>query len=220
MGTSGSIVLSGVHPQTDEFYAHFHPNAGTVAGSGAAYGYDGWSGVGSENSSSAIQKKSIELLEYELPFHVRHMEYRTDSGGAGRWRGGLGVNCEWVATDHRQTARYHSTIDTFPALSVGGAQSVFESRKVGERLVYSPQGEPSRVGGASRSHAERGGWFETRAPGGGGVGDAFERDPARVAEDVLNALVSIEAARTAYGVVIDPDSGAVDAAATDQLRAR
>ena len=217
-GTSGSIVLSGIHPDTDEFYAHFHPNGGTVAGSGAAYGYDGWSGVGSENSSGAIQKESIELLEYELPFHVRRLEYRTDSAGAGRWRGGLGLDCEWVPRDHRQTARYHATIDTFPALSVGGAHSTLSSRKLGDRLVFSPQGDSARAGGASRSHAERGGWFETHAPGGGGVGDPFEREPEQVANDVRNGLVSNEGARIEYGVVLDPISGEVDRLATDTLR--
>ena len=219
-GTSGSIVLSGIHPETAEFYAHFHPNGGTVAGSGAAYGFDGWSGVGSENSSGAIQKESIELLEYELPFHVRHLEYRTDSAGAGRWRGGLGLDCEWVPLEHRQTARYHATIDTFPALSVGGARSAMVSSKLGERLVYSPEGASRRIGGASRAHAERGGWFETRAPGGGGVGDPFERDPEKVARDVRNDLVSVEGARIEYGVVLDCVSGDVDSSATHKLRRR
>ena len=219
-GAPGAIVLSGIHPDTDEFYAHFHPNAGTVAGSGAAYGYDGWSGVGSENSSGAIQKESIELLEYEMPFHIRHMEYRTDSGGAGRWRGGLGLNCEWVPRDHRQTSRYHATIDTFPALGVGGAHSTLTSRKLGERLVYSAAGTASRAGGASRPHAERGGWFEFHAPGGGGVGDPFERDPERVAQDVRNGLVSVEGARAEYGVVFDPGADRVDTMATGKLRHR
>ena len=219
-GSSGAVVLSGIHPQTDEFYAHFHPNAGTVAGSGAAYGYDGWSGVGSENSSGAIVKESIELLEYELPFHVRRLGYRTDSGGAGRWRGGLGLDCEWVPLDHRQTSRFHGTIDTFPALGVAGAQSTLTSKKLGERLVFSPEGKATRVGGSSRAHAERGGWFEFHAPGGGGVGHPFERDPERVADDVRSDLVSIEGAKAEYGVVIEPGSGRVDVTATGQLRRR
>ena len=72
----------------------------------------------------------------------------------------------------------------------------------------------------SRAHAERGGWFEFHAPGGGGVGHPFERDPERVADDVRSDLVSIEGAKAEYGVVIEPGSGRVDVTATGQLRRR
>ena len=54
--------------------------------------------------------------------------------------------------------------------------------------------------------------------GGGGRGDPFERDPARVRDDVVRDYVSLEAARDDYGVVLDPDSLEVDAQATAKLR--
>ena len=55
-------------------------------------------------------------------------------------------------------------------------------------------------------------------PGGGGLGNPFTRPPARVAEDVVNGLVSVAAARADYGVVVD-GAGLVDIAATEALRA-
>jgi N-methylhydantoinase B len=55
--------------------------------------------------------------------------------------------------------------------------------------------------------------------GGGGWGDPLERDPRLVASDVMNEYVSIEAARSQYGVVIKPETFAVDEAATARLRA-
>jgi N-methylhydantoinase B len=55
--------------------------------------------------------------------------------------------------------------------------------------------------------------------GGGGWGDPFERDPAAVLADVLNEYVSLDAARDDYGVVIDPATMTVDAAATSASRA-
>jgi N-methylhydantoinase B len=55
--------------------------------------------------------------------------------------------------------------------------------------------------------------------GAGGHGDPLERDPALVAEDVADEKVSLEAARTEYGVVIDPSTLTVDTAATSALRA-
>ena len=54
-------------------------------------------------------------------------------------------------------------------------------------------------------------------PGGGGWGDPLDREPAAVAEDVLDEKISVAAARELYGVVVTKD-GSVDAAATDDLR--
>ena len=57
-------------------------------------------------------------------------------------------------------------------------------------------------------------------PGGGGYGDPFERDIAKVADDVKNGLVSVEAAGIEYGVVIDPATLVADEAASAKLRAQ
>jgi N-methylhydantoinase B len=57
-------------------------------------------------------------------------------------------------------------------------------------------------------------------PGGGGFGDPFERDPEAVAADVRNDKVTVEHARQAYGVVIDPVTLKVDADATRAMRAK
>ena len=54
--------------------------------------------------------------------------------------------------------------------------------------------------------------------GGGGYGDPFEREPDAVAHDVAEGYVSVEKAEEQYGVVIDPETGKVDAKATDVLR--
>jgi N-methylhydantoinase B len=59
-----------------------------------------------------------------------------------------------------------------------------------------------------------------RIPGGGGYGPAFARDPARVLADVRDGYVSLQAARAAYGVVIDPATWTIDEAATAALRDR
>jgi N-methylhydantoinase B len=58
-----------------------------------------------------------------------------------------------------------------------------------------------------------------RQPGGGGYGHPFERDPEDVAADVKNGFVSVQKARTDYGVVIDEESGELDNTATRDARA-
>ena len=55
---------------------------------------------------------------------------------------------------------------------------------------------------------------------GGGFGDPLEREPERVREDVLDGYVTVEEARTVYGVALDPESLEPDAAETARLRAR
>jgi N-methylhydantoinase B len=57
-----------------------------------------------------------------------------------------------------------------------------------------------------------------QTPGGGGYGDPLERDPEAVREDVVNGKVSVDRAREAYGVVVDPETGEVDEAATAERR--
>jgi N-methylhydantoinase B len=218
-GPAASIVLAGNHPETGDFYGHFHPNGGSSGGGGAAYGADGWSGVGSENSGGAVLKEPVELLEYEMPFLVHRLEYRTDSGGAGRWRGGLALDTEWEPIDHEQTARFHGTIDTFPALGVQGAKSTLLAPKLGQRNAIDLDGGVRKSGGASRLHSMVGGRFEMCPPGGGGVGDPFARDPDAVRHDVINGYVSVAGAALDYGVAIDPESHAVDEMETARLRA-
>ena len=218
-GAAAATSLAGVNPKTNEYYAHFHPNA-AAGGSGATWGCDGWASVGSEGAGGAVQRESVELLEYEMPMIIHKLQYRTDSGGAGRWRGGVAMDCEWEAIDHEQTSRFHGTIEHIPAVSVGGAQSVLIKPKLGQRLVIDPDGTPHDADGDSRLHAQIGGRFDLRPPGGGGVGDPFLRPEGKVLEDVQNGYVSTDGARQDYGCVIDPETGALDEAATKMLRKR
>lgn len=210
-------TLSGVDPDTDTFYAHYHPNA-AAGGSGATWGGDGWSAVGSEGTGGAVQRESIELVEHELPIRFHSMEYRTDSAGAGHWRGGLGMDCSWEAIDHEQTSRFHGTIEHLPPVSVAGAKSTLMAPKIGQRFAIDADGTRRAANGASRLHAQKNGSFEMRPPGGGGVGDPFGRPLDKVVEDVRNGYVSVGGARLDYGCVIDPNTFEPDIQATRELR--
>jgi len=218
-GAAAATSLAGINPQTNRFYAHFHPNA-AAGGSGATWGNDGWSSVGSEGAGGAVQRESIELLEYEMPMLVHSLEYRTDSGGAGRWRGGIAMDCAWEPLGHGQTSRFHGTIEHIAALGVGGAFSTLLAPKLGRRTAIDPDGTERDANGDSRIHSVAGGTLRMRPPGGGGVGDPFERPPETVLDDVFDGLVSIEGARLDYGVVIDANRLEVDRVATEELRKR
>lgn len=211
--TTGS---SGVNPKDNTRYSHFHVLATSSGGSGAVAGMDGWVLAG-EGSAGAIRKECIEDIESEYPIFVHRCEYRIDSGGAGKWRGAVGQEYEFEAVGHPQLVTVSGAGHKYLAMSVGGAKSRLIEPKLGLRYVVSG-GEEKPIQPGSEVWLSIGEKFLVRPPGGGGVGDPFERDPEMVRQDVINQLVSIEGAREDYGVVIDPETLQVDVAATRKAR--
>jgi N-methylhydantoinase B len=159
---------------------------------------------------SGVRNVPIEITESITPLVFWRKEYRTDSGGAGRQRGGLGQVMEIA----------------------NGEDAPFSLSATFDRIVHPPRGREGghdgttgRVGlasgpklrGMGRQTIPAGDRLVVEFPGGGGYGDPTERDAARVAEDVLNGFVTAEAARTLYLVALTED-GSVDADATRRLR--
>jgi N-methylhydantoinase B len=184
-----------------------------VGGSGARPTEDGTDGV--DFNTGFYRNIPTEVLEAELPVIVERYGLRPDSGGAGRFRGGVGLDY---------------------ALTVLPPEAVLTSRGM-ERYLFQPWGrDGGRPGANGRtwlvkrdgSRTELGKLDVLRPPplatlavqtaGGGGYGDALEREPALVLADVLDGLVSPEQARCEYGVgVVD---SRVDEAETAALRGR
>lgn len=106
-----------------------------------------------------------------------------------------------------------------PAMGAAGAKSDMIAPKVG-RLEVTRNGETRIITENVIETIQPGERAANKNPGGGGYGDPYEREIARVVEDVRNGLVSIEGARRDYGVVItDPAALTVDEAETARLRA-
>jgi N-methylhydantoinase B len=182
-----------------------------VGGSGGRPSDDGTDGV--DFNTGFYRNIPTEVLESELPVVVERYGLRLDSGGAGRFRGGMGLDY---------------------ALTVLPPEAVLTSRGM-ERYFFQPWGrEGGRPGANGRtrlverdgSQTELGKLDVLRPPpratlavetaGGGGYGDPFGRDPALVLADVLDGLVSPEQARREYGVAIV--NSLVDEAGTAGLR--
>jgi N-methylhydantoinase B len=87
------------------------------------------------------------------------------------------------------------------------------------RIVLNPGTDREVVRGGSYNQLDTGEVLVNDTGGGGRYGDPFTREPARVAHDVRNGFVSVEAAVRDYGVAVDPTTFAVDLAATGRLRA-
>ena len=185
-----------------------------VGGSGGGLGLDGISGT--DFPTAALRNIPTEVLEAEAPVLVRRFALRADSEGAGRQRGGFGVEYAFELTDHRATVvtrgkdRYK-----FAAWGIGGGKAA----PPGFSLVRKADGATDNIGKQAVYRPHPGDVLVVAGGGGGGFGNPLERDAELVRRDILDGLVSPGRGRVQYGVVLT-DDGELDGAATAALRGR
>ena len=213
-GASNLISISGRQPQRDEDFLFVEFPAG---GTGGTAQHDGNNCVRNfaEGDISSIQP--IEALETGSPLRVERMTLRADAGGAGRHRGGLGLQREIRLLAPQARLSVLSDKNVVPPYGVRGggtgAPNRFTVVRDGREIEPSPL--PGKVTGFAL-HA--GDVVVERTAGGGGYGNALERDPGAVLDDVRGGFITPAAARADYGVVVTHDH--VDERATAALRAR
>jgi N-methylhydantoinase B len=212
------FAVSGHDPRHDRPYVDIL-FLSLKGGSGATAGADGYDHIGLINCAGGILAQDYEMFEIHDPhFLVKH-EYLPDSAGAGCWRGGLGVETEFVMRGENVTGVAFGDGVEEEARAFGffgGGSGSLNSIT----LTY-PDGAQR---GAKSKEIIRGippgTVFNQKAGGGGGYGDPFERPAAQVLAEVRDGLLSLEAARADYGVAIDSATLAVDSVRTAQLRKR
>jgi N-methylhydantoinase B len=184
-----------------------------TGGTGARRSADGTDGR--DPSISNLANNPVETVEAELGIEVERYALRPDSGGAGEWRGGCGLEIAFRILSERAMV-----------LARGMERAVFRpwgahGGRPGEpaRLtVTTADGKTSELRKLDLLAVGRGDVVTLETAGAGGFGDPLRRDSARVLDDVRRGLVSVEVARREYGVaVLD---GEVDEAATRALRAK
>lgn len=159
----------------------------------------------------------IEVVEGEQPVRIERYGFRTDSGGAGKHRGGVGMVRTYRLTGVDDAVlQVRSDRQKFQPYGLQGGQA---GAFAANFLSSDAQARVQLPGKFMRSF-QRGELYEAILAGGGGWGDPLERDVQRVLDDVRDGKVSAEAARTLYGVCLSPDGSAVDAASTDSARAQ
>ena len=206
-GSAGlwNTMLNGQREDGTPF-AYIYFSAG---GMGAGHNRDGLSATA---FPSGIMGVPVEAIETAAPVLMHRRELRQDSGGAGEFRGGLGQ--EMVLEVITGLPATHSCMydrTTYPAEGIHGG----DSGVVGEvRLSDGTHPHPK-----SRYTLQPGQRITLKLPGGGGFSAPFLRDPARVLADVRQGYVSLESAKSVYGVVIDPETGTINTDETDKQRA-
>jgi N-methylhydantoinase B len=203
----------GFNPETSEFFiGNFGPLGG---GWGAKRTEDGVSATVCMNDGDTHNGPN-EQAEAKFPVLVERFELIPDSGGAGKHRGGLGIARTTRALTNI-TVNTQSERSACPPWGLDGGGDA-----TGNKVAF-------RVGNEWKSdfpnakvlvaHLKPGDAFRISSGGGGGYGAPFERPVEDVREDVRQGYVTAKTAAERFGVVIDPETFAIDQAATDRLRA-
>ena len=212
--SSRSIIIGGRSNKTGKGYVQYEIFGG---GSGGRSGKDGVSGTNVNQSNAKIAP--IEIIEAEFATRVRRFELIPDSGGPGKFRGGLGFVREYEVLDNDARFSLRSTKHTVAPKGIDGGFNGRPGLCILNAGTESARTIPSRF---SDHVLHPGEVFTLDTPGGGGLGNPFERDPQRVLNDVRNGYVTREKARELYRVVVDPAGVdfVLDEAKTRELRSR
>jgi N-methylhydantoinase B len=163
-------------------------------GIGGRRGSDGPDATGPYFLGGRSVIPQVEPLEHQLPFVVERCALIADSGGAGQWRGGLGVEMALRMTGPAQLTVRGDRIGLPPPGSEGG-----QPGRAGSFAVARADGTHQQL--ASREQEVDlypGDVFWLRTSGGGGLGSPADRDPEAVRQDLREGKVSPDAARTVY----------------------
>ena len=209
-------IIVGVDPRTGQTFTDH--SAEVYAGwCNAAKGMDAW---GAQNASFGnLWKATAEINESLFPHLQWGRDYRTDSGGAGQWRGLCGSHYEKEVLVDAKVYTYVVGMK-YPMPGMCGGKPGAPN----EMIIRYGSDDPYPV-------AHTADWVPIAAGqrvmydygGGGGWGDPLDRDPQAVLDDVLDEYVSVEGAERDYGVVLTGSledlTLAVDDGATTKLRA-
>ena len=198
-GHTNGLNIAGQDFRTGEEYVSMLL-ATLISGGGATHQMDGWPAVGPQCCFGALTSGDTEILEYQYPIIIHRYGLMTDSGGAGKFRGGSGTHWEVEPLHDPMTVIMFGEGRRYAAPGALGAQSALLEPKVGRALYYKKDGSVEEIKTNIIATIEPGERFANQNPGGGGVGDPRERDGQRVLQDVKNGLVSVQAAWEEYGV--------------------
>jgi N-methylhydantoinase B len=211
-----ALAVSGMDPRVNRPYVDILFNA-LKGGSGAVEGCDGYDHIGLINCAGGILAQDPEMFELQTPNRINKHEYAMDSAGAGRWRGGLGV--ETVIRFGGEKSKgvvFGDGVDKeTQAFGLFGGKV----GSINEMEFKFPDGSRHRPKSKEIvSDIPRGTILRQIAGGGGGYGDPYLRPAEQVIREVRNGTLSLQKAQEDYGIVIDPKTLNLDESKTQRLR--
>jgi len=188
-GTSAVVTFGGVDARTAERYVSYESIKG---GFGARPVKDGINAVAATVSN--MMNTPIEILEMSFPLRVEEYALVPDSGGAGQYRGGLGVRRTWLVLGHDAHAAVCCERTVTPPFGLAGGLPGAPARIE----LVPPHGNARRLTSKGAFIAPAGSRLVLQAPGSGGYGPPAAREPARLSEDLADGYVTAAAAWRDY----------------------
>jgi N-methylhydantoinase B len=194
-GQACTCSFNGIHPETGRRFSYIEIQGG---GAGARPDKDGPDGQ--DLHLGRFLNTPVEAAEIENPVMIERYEFIPDSGGAGKYRGGLSLRRDIRFFTEVTWARYSDRQKFSPQGLFGGKEGTRGA------LILNP-GTPNEQKQKSKgvTQLKAGDVLSIRLPGSGGYGDPRERDPKIVRWDVINGKISLESARENYKVVFNPN---------------
>lgn len=188
---------------------------GFKGGSGGTAGVDGYDHIGMIDASGGVLDQDYEMFEQQTPHLLLEHEFWTDSAGAGKYRGGIGILTKYKISGKNTKIVTFGDGDEEPAFGLfGGLDATLNKIE-----LWYPDGSKYKT--TTKDLIEdvpEGTVVAQEAGGGGGYGNPFERLENKVQEEVRNGIISIQSAREFYGVVLDPSTLEIDMEETRKLR--
>ncbi|UVO40630.1 hydantoinase B/oxoprolinase family protein [Bradyrhizobium arachidis] len=208
-GVSG--ISSGRYENGRSFVLyHWHASAG----GGAVDGRDGFLQGGNLPTLAGRIMPNVEAYERIYPCRIHRHELRCDSGGAGQFRGGPSADYDCEILVPSSLSVLAEGLHRPSGYGVHGA----DWGAKGTMIVQEPDQESASVPQYGIRHFSGPVRVVIQGTAGGGWGQPMRRSIDRVLRDVRDGLVSVDAARAQYGVVLKPGHREVDLAATNALR--
>lgn len=187
-GTMNNITIGGLKDNGEPWT--FYETIG--GGSGARPDRDGVDGI--HVNMTNTMNTPIETLEAYSPLEFKAYRLRRDSGGAGKYRGGCGIERIWTLTSAKATLSIMAERNKIQPWGLAGGLG----GATGEFILIKPDETEIRLPSKCTISITRGDTLIIRTPGGGGYGNPHDRSPEMIKEDILNDLISIETARKIY----------------------
>ena len=189
-------LTTGTDAEKNEHYVDIG-FMGLKGGSGAMRGTDGYDHIGMIDASGGLLDQDYEMFEQQTPHRLLKHEYVTDSAGAGEWRGGLGVETDFMIGSEETQVVIFGDGDFEPAFGLfGGHDSILNTIELtypdGRKVV--PKNKDLILGVPKGTH------YHQIAGGGGGYGKPENRDREKLKAEVRNGVISPESARLVYGL--------------------
>ena len=194
-GQACTCSFKGIHPETGKRFSYIEIQGG---GAGARPDKDGPDGQ--DLHLGRFMNTPVEAAELEFPVMIERYEFIPDSGGAGKYRGGLSLRRDIRFFTDVTWARYSDRQKFAPQGLFGGKEGTKGA------LTLNP-GTPGEEKQKSKgvTQLKAGDVLSIRLPGSGGYGDPRERDPEKVRWDVLNGKIGLKSAREDYLIALNED---------------